>query len=179
MLAGHRNPRRVLRSQHGLVPREPGVQPLRSGMAASHVPKFRHRRQNSCSPTKDGGAASPRFDHLRRMHHLREPDFRQRSVSERRVHSFCDIDQSILMPGVRVGRHARVRRAIIDRDVFIPRAALIGYNVDEDRRSTPSPTRTSWSSPKTTSRSSVRSPTRPFGTRRNSIAGALKQEIDA
>ena len=51
-----------------------------------------------------------------------------------RVHSFCDIDQSILMPGVRVGRHARVRRAIIDRDVFIPRAALIGYNVDEDRR---------------------------------------------
>jgi glucose-1-phosphate adenylyltransferase len=51
-----------------------------------------------------------------------------------RVHSFCDIDQSILMPGVRVGRHARVRRAIIDRDVFIPRAALIGYNREEDRR---------------------------------------------
>jgi glucose-1-phosphate adenylyltransferase len=51
-----------------------------------------------------------------------------------RVHSFCDIDQSILMPGVRVGRHARIRKAIIDRDVFIPRAALIGYNEDEDRR---------------------------------------------
>jgi glucose-1-phosphate adenylyltransferase len=51
-----------------------------------------------------------------------------------RVHSFCDIDQAILMPGVRVGRHARVRRAIIDRDVFIPRAALIGYNLEEDRR---------------------------------------------
>ena len=51
-----------------------------------------------------------------------------------RVHSFCDIDQSILMPGVRVGRHARIRRAIIDRDVFVPRGALIGYNADEDRR---------------------------------------------
>ena len=51
-----------------------------------------------------------------------------------RVHSFCDIDQSILMPGVRVGRHARIRRAIIDRDVFIPRGALIGYNDEEDRR---------------------------------------------
>ena len=38
------------------------------------------------------------------------------------------------MPGVRVGRHARVRRAIIDRDVLIPRGALIGYNVEEDRR---------------------------------------------
>jgi glucose-1-phosphate adenylyltransferase len=27
-----------------------------------------------------------------------------------------------------------MRRAIIDRDVFIPRGALIGYNEDEDRR---------------------------------------------
>jgi glucose-1-phosphate adenylyltransferase len=39
-----------------------------------------------------------------------------------------------LMPGVRVGRHARIRRAIIDRDVLIPRGALIGYNTDEDRK---------------------------------------------
>ena len=38
------------------------------------------------------------------------------------------------MPGVRVGRHARIRRAIIDRDVLIPRGALIGYNLEEDRR---------------------------------------------
>ena len=38
------------------------------------------------------------------------------------------------MPGVRVGRHARIRRAIIDRDVFIPRGAQIGYNEEEDRR---------------------------------------------
>jgi glucose-1-phosphate adenylyltransferase len=51
-----------------------------------------------------------------------------------RVHSFCQIEDSILMPGVRVGRHACVRRAIIDRDVVIPRAALIGVNSDEDRR---------------------------------------------
>ena len=51
-----------------------------------------------------------------------------------RVHSFCDIEQSILMPGVRVGRHARIRRAIVDRDVFVPRGALIGYNDEEDRR---------------------------------------------
>jgi glucose-1-phosphate adenylyltransferase len=51
-----------------------------------------------------------------------------------RVHSFCEVDQCILMPGVRVGRHAKLRRAIIDRDVFIPRGALIGYNEEEDRR---------------------------------------------
>jgi glucose-1-phosphate adenylyltransferase len=51
-----------------------------------------------------------------------------------RVHSFCEIEQCILMPGVRVGRHARIRRAIIDRDVLIPRGALIGYNEEEDRK---------------------------------------------
>jgi glucose-1-phosphate adenylyltransferase len=51
-----------------------------------------------------------------------------------RVHSFCTIEDSILMPGVRVGRHSLIRRAIIDRDVFIPRAARIGYDVEEDRR---------------------------------------------
>jgi glucose-1-phosphate adenylyltransferase len=51
-----------------------------------------------------------------------------------RVHSFCEIEQCILMPGVRVGRHARMRRAIIDRDVLIPRGAVIGYDVEEDRK---------------------------------------------
>jgi glucose-1-phosphate adenylyltransferase len=51
-----------------------------------------------------------------------------------RVHSFCDIDRSILMPGVRVGRHVRLRRTIVDRDVFIPRGAMIGYDLEEDRR---------------------------------------------
>jgi glucose-1-phosphate adenylyltransferase len=50
------------------------------------------------------------------------------------VHSFGVIEQSILMPGVRVGRHARIRRTIVDRDVLIPRGAVIGFDLDEDRR---------------------------------------------
>ena len=51
-----------------------------------------------------------------------------------RVHSFCSIEDSILMPGVRIGRHARLRRVIVDRDVFIPRSAVIGFHADEDRK---------------------------------------------
>ena len=51
-----------------------------------------------------------------------------------RVHSYCLVEQCMLMPGVRVGRHVRIRRAIIDRDVLIPRGAVIGYNPDEDRK---------------------------------------------
>jgi glucose-1-phosphate adenylyltransferase len=51
-----------------------------------------------------------------------------------RVHSFCHIEECILMPGVRVGRHARLRRVIVDRDVHIPRGALIGFDPEEDRK---------------------------------------------
>jgi glucose-1-phosphate adenylyltransferase len=51
-----------------------------------------------------------------------------------RVHSYGLIEQSLLMPGCRVGRHARIRRAIIDRDVLIPRGAVIGHNPEEDRK---------------------------------------------
>jgi glucose-1-phosphate adenylyltransferase len=51
-----------------------------------------------------------------------------------RVHSYGVIEQCILMPGVRIGRHARIRRAIVDRDVLIPRGAVIGFNPEEDRK---------------------------------------------
>jgi glucose-1-phosphate adenylyltransferase len=51
-----------------------------------------------------------------------------------RVHSYGVIEECMLMPGVRVGRHARIRRAIVDRDVLIPRGAVIGFNPEEDRK---------------------------------------------
>lgn len=51
-----------------------------------------------------------------------------------RVHSFCKIERSILMPGVYVNRHAQIRRTIIDRDVVLPRGAMVGFNEAEDRR---------------------------------------------
>ncbi|MCU0701147.1 MAG: glucose-1-phosphate adenylyltransferase, partial [Myxococcaceae bacterium] len=37
-----------------------------------------------------------------------------------RVNSWAEVDQSILMEGVEIGRHAVVRRAIIDKNVTIP-----------------------------------------------------------
>jgi glucose-1-phosphate adenylyltransferase len=39
-----------------------------------------------------------------------------------------------LFEGVDVGRHARIRRAIIDKDVKIPANATVGYDPDFDRR---------------------------------------------
>jgi glucose-1-phosphate adenylyltransferase len=51
-----------------------------------------------------------------------------------RVHSYCSIQDSILMPNAVVHRNGRIRRAIIDRSVEIPRGAVIGYDPSEDRR---------------------------------------------
>jgi glucose-1-phosphate adenylyltransferase len=51
-----------------------------------------------------------------------------------RVNSFAQVDSSILFEGVDVGRHCRVRRAIIDKDVKIPPNSTIGYDLDQDRR---------------------------------------------
>ena len=38
------------------------------------------------------------------------------------------------MPNVTVNRHARIRRAIIDRETEVPRGAIIGFDPVEDRR---------------------------------------------
>ncbi|GGB34355.1 glucose-1-phosphate adenylyltransferase [Flexivirga endophytica] len=50
-----------------------------------------------------------------------------------KVHSFAQVDDAILMDNVEIGRHCRVRRAIIDKDVYVPDNASIGLNHDEDR----------------------------------------------
>ena len=51
-----------------------------------------------------------------------------------RVHSFCDIQDVIVFPNATINRHSRIRRAIIDRGVVVPRGAVIGYDPVEDRR---------------------------------------------
>jgi len=49
-----------------------------------------------------------------------------------RVNSYTEIDSSILFSHVNVGRHCRIRRAIIDRDVQIPEGTVIGYDTKSD-----------------------------------------------
>ena len=53
---------------------------------------------------------------------------------EVRVNSYSHVDECILMHGVDVGRHAKLRRVIVDKYVHIPPGVEIGYNLDEDRR---------------------------------------------
>ncbi|MCX5908910.1 MAG: glucose-1-phosphate adenylyltransferase [Deltaproteobacteria bacterium] len=51
-----------------------------------------------------------------------------------RVHSFAEVYDSILMDGVDVGRHARLKRVIIDKGVEIPPRVQIGFKLEEDAR---------------------------------------------
>jgi glucose-1-phosphate adenylyltransferase len=49
------------------------------------------------------------------------------------VHSWATVSDSVLMDNVDVGRHAVVRRAILDKNVVVPEGARIGMDPDEDR----------------------------------------------
>jgi len=49
------------------------------------------------------------------------------------IHSHAEVEDSVLMHGVDVGRWAVVRRAIVDKDVRIPEGARIGVDTGPDR----------------------------------------------
>jgi glucose-1-phosphate adenylyltransferase len=51
-----------------------------------------------------------------------------------RVNSYTEVDSSVIFSHVNIGRHCRIRRAIIDRDVHIPEGTVIGYDPLEDKR---------------------------------------------
>ena len=51
-----------------------------------------------------------------------------------RINSFAEVHDSIIMQGTDVGRYAKVKRAIIDKDVQISAGAKIGYNLKEDKK---------------------------------------------
>ncbi len=50
-----------------------------------------------------------------------------------RLHSFCRVEDSVLLDGVDVGRGSVVRRAIIDKDVHVPEDLQIGVDHEADR----------------------------------------------
>ncbi len=51
-----------------------------------------------------------------------------------RINSFVEVESSILFGDVDVGRHAKIRRAIIDKGVRIPEGAQIGFDPEADRK---------------------------------------------
>lgn len=51
-----------------------------------------------------------------------------------RVNSFSSVLDSILFENVQIGRHCKIRRAIVDKNVDVPPGTTIGYDAEADRR---------------------------------------------
>ena len=50
------------------------------------------------------------------------------------VHSYCTIEDAVILPDVEVNRHVRVRRVVIDKGCVLPEGFQAGFDRDEDRR---------------------------------------------
>lgn len=53
--------------------------------------------------------------------------------SDVRVHSYTLIEESVILPEVQINRHAKIRRAIIDRACEIPAGMEIGFDHEADK----------------------------------------------
>jgi len=51
-----------------------------------------------------------------------------------RIHTGATVDDSVIFDNCDIGRRAKVKRAILDKNVKVPAGAEIGYNLDEDRK---------------------------------------------
>jgi glucose-1-phosphate adenylyltransferase len=51
-----------------------------------------------------------------------------------KINSYSLVEDSILFEGVTVGRHVKIKKAIIDKGVVIPDNAEIGCNHDDDAK---------------------------------------------
>ena len=50
-----------------------------------------------------------------------------------RINSYADVQDCIFFNHVNIGRHCKIRRAIIDRHVNLPEGTVIGYDRDADK----------------------------------------------
>ncbi len=59
---------------------------------------------------------------------------RRSVISENvRVEVGSSVEASVILPGVRIGRNAVVRHAILDKNVVVPDGATVGINLESDR----------------------------------------------
>jgi glucose-1-phosphate adenylyltransferase len=50
------------------------------------------------------------------------------------VHSYAQIEDSVILPDVDIGRYARLRRVVMDKHCRVPEGMQIGYDVEADRK---------------------------------------------
>ena len=50
------------------------------------------------------------------------------------VHSYCDIEDSVVLPDVEIHRHVVLKKCVIDRYCILPKGLHVGVRPDEDRK---------------------------------------------
>ncbi len=124
-------------AQMDLVEVEPLVQPLqpragRSAPGRDRCPPAKFVFADQARQRQRAHRHRDRLAGLRGLHHLRRPHRTAPCSPRVRINSFSHVEESILFDGVDVGRHARIRRAIIDKDVRIPPHTEIGFDPEAD-----------------------------------------------
>ena len=52
-----------------------------------------------------------------------------------RVHSYGEIESSVIMPNVVIERNVKLKRCIVDKGAVIPEGMMIGFDLEEDKKS--------------------------------------------
>ena len=50
------------------------------------------------------------------------------------IHRGSEVDESVILDGVDIGRYCKIKRAIIDKEIKIPQGTIIGFNPEDDRK---------------------------------------------
>jgi len=50
------------------------------------------------------------------------------------VHSYCTIEDTVILPSVEIGRHSVIRRAVIDKECHLPERFSVGVDPAADRK---------------------------------------------
>jgi glucose-1-phosphate adenylyltransferase len=50
------------------------------------------------------------------------------------VHSYAEIEESVILPDVDIGRGAKLRRVVMDKHCRVPDGMMIGYDAETDRK---------------------------------------------
>jgi len=51
-----------------------------------------------------------------------------------RVHDYCTIEDSVILPNVDVGRNTVLRKTVVEKHCRLPEGLTVGLDPDEDRR---------------------------------------------
>ena len=131
LLARRGHARRLLPDQHGPDPDRPDPEPVRPRLADPHLPGAVSAAEVRAHRGRPPGAA---YNSIVCQGAIISGGQVYRSIVSPgvRINSYALVEDSILFDGVVVGRNARIRRAIVDKDVRIPAGFEVGWNREAD-----------------------------------------------